>query len=147
RPPTSPRSGRPSAGGAASSRQTAALIGEKREARQPFLFRMKDGQPFAFAGLWDRWAKGDGREMCAILTTAENELVRPFHEPMPVILPLASHDDRLAPQADAPQGLQTVLRLCPAPRWCLRSISRRPCAICRSQSRKEIDPFPRLPLR
>jgi putative SOS response-associated peptidase YedK len=45
------------------------------KAKEPFLFRMRDGQPFAFAGLWDHWAKGDGRETCTILTTTANELV------------------------------------------------------------------------
>jgi putative SOS response-associated peptidase YedK len=87
---------------------------KKGKARQPFLFRMRDGQPFAFAGLWDYWTKGDGRETCAILTTTANELVRPFHERMPVILPLAFHDDWLEPQSDAPQWLQTALRPYPA---------------------------------
>src|SRR5262249_6483302 len=75
------------------------------KARQPFLFPMQDGQPFAFGGLWDRWAKGDGRETCAILTTAANELVRPFHERMPVILPLAFHDDWLAPPPGRAAGV------------------------------------------
>jgi putative SOS response-associated peptidase YedK len=87
---------------------------KKGKARQPFLFRRRDGQPFAFAGLWDRWAKGDGRETCTILTTMANELVRPLHERMPVILPLAFYDDWLKPHTDAPQWLQTTLRPFPA---------------------------------
>jgi putative SOS response-associated peptidase YedK len=83
---------------------------KKGRARQPFHFRMRDGQPFAFAGLWDRWARGDGRETCAILTTAANELVRPMHDRMPVILPPAFHDEWLATHADAPGWLQLTLR-------------------------------------
>ena len=82
--------------------------------KQPFLFRLRDKQLFAFAGLWDHWAKGNGRKTCAILTTAANDLVRPFHDRMPVILPLAFHDDWLAPNADAPQRLQSALRPYPA---------------------------------
>jgi len=27
--------------------------------KQPYYIRRKDGKPFAFAGLWDRWRKGD----------------------------------------------------------------------------------------
>ena len=38
-----------------------------------------------------------------------------MHDRMPVILPLAFHDDWLAPQADAPQWLQSALRPYPAP--------------------------------
>jgi putative SOS response-associated peptidase YedK len=77
---------------------------------------MKDETLFAFAGLWDRWSgpHGDGRETCTILTTTANERVRPMHERMPVILPLAFHDDWLEPQADDPQWLQSALRPYPA---------------------------------
>jgi putative SOS response-associated peptidase YedK len=57
-------------------------------AKQPYCFRPRDEKPFAFAGLWERW-EGPERpvESCAILTTAANELVRPVHDRMPVILP------------------------------------------------------------
>src|SRR3954469_13737498 len=56
--------------------------------KQPFAIRLKDGSPFAFAGLWERWEAEDGRpvETCAILTTEANELVKPIHDRMPVIL-------------------------------------------------------------
>jgi putative SOS response-associated peptidase YedK len=65
----------------------AALAGEKR--KQPYCFRPRDERlPFAFAGLWERWEGPDGPlERCAILTTEANELVRPVHDRMPVILP------------------------------------------------------------
>jgi putative SOS response-associated peptidase YedK len=80
--------------------------------KQPFLFRLKEGPLFAFAGLWERWTHpaGDGRETCTILTTEANELVRPYHERMPVILPAAYHDDWLDTKAPGPAWLQTVLR-------------------------------------
>jgi putative SOS response-associated peptidase YedK len=61
-----------------------ALEGRK----QPYCFRQVDGRPFAFAGLWERWEGPEGPvESCAILTTEANELVRPVHDRMPVILP------------------------------------------------------------
>jgi putative SOS response-associated peptidase YedK len=43
---------------------------------------------FAFAGLWDVWRKPDGKrvESFTIITTEPNELVRPVHNRMPVIL-------------------------------------------------------------
>jgi putative SOS response-associated peptidase YedK len=40
--------------------------------------------------------------------------VRPLHDRVPVILPLAFHDDWLDPRADTPQWLQTALRPYPA---------------------------------
>jgi putative SOS response-associated peptidase YedK len=59
-------------------------VGRKK---QPIHFRFGDGRLFAFAGLWERWQGPDGPvESCTILTTGANELVRPLHERMPVIL-------------------------------------------------------------
>jgi putative SOS response-associated peptidase YedK len=49
---------------------------------------MRDERPFGFAGLWERW-EGDGNQVinsCTILTTEANEVLRPVHDRMPVIL-------------------------------------------------------------
>lgn len=56
--------------------------------KRPFFFRMRDERPFGFAGLWERWEGEDGRVInsCAILTTEANEVLRPVHDRMPVIL-------------------------------------------------------------
>jgi putative SOS response-associated peptidase YedK len=63
-----------------------ALAGGKR--KQPYCFRPGDERPWALAALWERWQGPDSPvESCAILTTEANELVRPVHERMPVILP------------------------------------------------------------
>ena len=51
--------------------------------REPFCFRRRDGRPFAFAGLWDRWK---GIESCTIITTEPNALLADYHDRMPVIL-------------------------------------------------------------
>ena len=85
----------------------------KREGknRQPWLFGLRDGAPFAFAGLWERWTvlqgtplsgslaerdPGNAIETCTILTTAANETVAPVHGRMPVILPRDAYDPWLA---------------------------------------------------
>lgn len=56
--------------------------------KQPYFFRMRDDRPFGFAGLWERWQGGQGvvLDSCAILMTEANEVLRPVHDPMPVIL-------------------------------------------------------------
>ncbi len=56
--------------------------------KQPYFFQLKDGQPFSFAGLWDKWRGEDGNviESCTILTTIANEVLAPVHDRMPVIL-------------------------------------------------------------
>jgi putative SOS response-associated peptidase YedK len=56
--------------------------------KQPFFFRMRDERPFGFAGLWERWEGETGQAInsCTILTTEANDVLRPVHDRMPVIL-------------------------------------------------------------
>jgi putative SOS response-associated peptidase YedK len=75
----------------------------KREngGKQPYYFRMQDGRPFAFAGLWESWEKGDGTlRTCAILTTRANSVLEGIHDRMPVILPHDAYNAWLDPDAD-----------------------------------------------
>jgi putative SOS response-associated peptidase YedK len=69
--------------------------------RQPHLFRMADGSPFAFAGLWDRWKAPDGRitESCTIITTPANEKIISIHDRMPAILKPGDYGIWLDPKA------------------------------------------------
>jgi putative SOS response-associated peptidase YedK len=42
---------------------------------------------FGFAGLWERWVGYDERiESCSILVTEANDIIRPVHDRMPVIV-------------------------------------------------------------
>ncbi|HVP07068.1 MAG TPA: SOS response-associated peptidase [Candidatus Acidoferrum sp.] len=56
--------------------------------KTPVRFVLKDRSLFAFAGLWERWKQPDGKDLLTytIITTGANELVRPIHDRMPVIL-------------------------------------------------------------
>ena len=55
--------------------------------KQPYHIRMRDSDVFAFAGLWERW-EGEDKvlESCTIIVTEANDLMKPIHERMPVIL-------------------------------------------------------------
>ncbi len=59
-----------------------------RKTKQPTHFRVRDGELFAFAGLYEEWHAPDGSSLrtCTVLTTQANALVAPIHERMPVIL-------------------------------------------------------------
>jgi putative SOS response-associated peptidase YedK len=91
--------------------------GEKQD-RQPFLINRRDGTPVAFAGLWERWKpRGDGGagasvDSFTILTTAANDLLRPLHDRMPVMLPPEAHALWLDPAA-APEALTPLLIAAP----------------------------------
>lgn len=53
----------------------------------PKYITRRDGGPFCFAGLWDRWSKGgETVESATIITTTANELMSQFHDRMPVII-------------------------------------------------------------
>jgi putative SOS response-associated peptidase YedK len=69
-------------------------------AKQPYYIRMKEGRPFAFAGLWESWKDDGGPEIrsCTILTTKPNALAAEIHDRMPVILPAGSYDAWLDPE-------------------------------------------------
>jgi putative SOS response-associated peptidase YedK len=56
--------------------------------KQPYFIRPRDGSLFSFAGLWEAWhaSRGELVETCTILTTEANELMRPLHDRMPLIL-------------------------------------------------------------
>ncbi|MGB6304589.1 MAG: SOS response-associated peptidase [Acidobacteriaceae bacterium] len=56
--------------------------------KQPYAFGMKSGEPFAFAGLWERWMAPDGKPLdsFAIITTDPNEVAAKVHTRMPVIV-------------------------------------------------------------
>jgi putative SOS response-associated peptidase YedK len=83
--------------------------------KQPVYFRMKDGSPFAFAGLWESWSKGDGPvESCALITTTPNGLVAPVHDRMPAILAPDEYARWLDPRAGDPAALAGLLRPYPA---------------------------------
>ncbi len=70
--------------------------------RRPYFFRLESGDPFAFAGLWERWEGTDDElESCAILTTRSNEMIEPVHDRMPVLLHPSRYDAWLAPATDA----------------------------------------------
>lgn len=75
--------------------------GGDRGGKQPYHFRLPDGRPFAFAGLWESWEKGDEPlRSCAILTTEADESMRAIHHRMPVVVPVASYGAWLDPGAD-----------------------------------------------
>lgn len=81
--------------------------------KQPYFIRLKGGEPFAFAGLWEHWAReGQTLDSCTIIVTAANDWMKPIHERMPVIL-LPHHQDHwLDPTIETAVPLQPLLAPC-----------------------------------
>jgi putative SOS response-associated peptidase YedK len=88
----------------------------KAEARQPYHIRRKDGELFAFAGLWDEWRDpnlpSDAQTLrtFTIVTCAPNEMMSQLHHRMAVILRPEDEALWLAPDADDVPSLLDLLQ-------------------------------------
>ncbi|HKM61115.1 MAG TPA: SOS response-associated peptidase [Acidisphaera sp.] len=58
------------------------------DGKQPYAVARRDGDPMAFAGLWEGWRAPDGGVLrtFVIITTNANAVLRELHERMPVVL-------------------------------------------------------------
>ena len=93
-----------------------AVPGQKR--KQPYFIHRSDGEPLAFAGLWEEWRgpdrSGDQRlRSTTISTTEANATMAPVHDRMPVILPPSAWAEWLAPDNHDLPSLGSLL--VPAP--------------------------------
>jgi putative SOS response-associated peptidase YedK len=86
--------------------------------RQPYAIVRRDGRPLALAGLWAGWKDEDTGEVIrsfTVVTTQANDVVRPIHDRMPVVLPESAWDLWLDPTAtDAPALAELKGLLVPA---------------------------------
>lgn len=85
---------------------------EPKALKQPYAIRMADGNPFAFAGLWENWKAPEGHWLrtCTIITTAANELVARLHDRMPVILAPEDYGRWLGEEPPDPGEVLDLLR-------------------------------------
>lgn len=93
------------------------------KAKLPYLFRLASHEPMALAGLWDTWHDEQGNRLvsCTILTTGPNDLVKPLHDRMPVVLPRSLWADWLDVPDDHPE--RWVERFVPFPAGEMESIA------------------------
>jgi putative SOS response-associated peptidase YedK len=101
------------------------IEGEKR--KQPMYIHRVDGEPLAFAGLWETW-RGPDRDgeplyTCTIITTSANETMAPVHDRMPVILPPDLWEKWLDPEIQDTDELVRYLQPAPASLLTLYPIS------------------------
>jgi putative SOS response-associated peptidase YedK len=82
--------------------------------RQPWLLRLASGRPFAFAGLWEPPSASSSTPTCTILTTEPNQVARPIHDRMPVILDPADYALWLDPAVTVPAEVRPLLKPFPA---------------------------------
>jgi putative SOS response-associated peptidase YedK len=121
-----------------------ARPGEKR--KQPFFIQRTDGEPLAFAGLWETWRdKNAGADApllhtCTIITTTANDTMTPVHNRMPVILPPSAWKEWLEPGNDDLVSLGELLVPAPNSLLTLRPVSTDVNNV-RSKGAHLLDPF------
>ena len=92
------------------------IAGQKT--KQPWYIYRPDGDPFAFAGLWEIW-RGPDRDgsdevhSCTIITGEPNDSMAEIHHRMPVMLPPDAWDTWLDPEINEFEALAPFLT--PAP--------------------------------
>lgn len=97
----------------------------RRGSKQPYRVERVDGEPYAYAGLWEAWSPTEGdaaadggqllsdggdetRVTCTILTCDANQVVSDIHDRMPVMLE-PEHESRWLDGGDQ-EELQSVLK-------------------------------------
>ncbi len=95
--------------------------GSARVRKQPMFIHQRDGEPLAFAGLWEAWRDPDDQDSpwvvsCVIVTTRANEVLAPIHDRMPVVLDEANWSGWLDPTEHDLDRLTPMLVPAP-PEW------------------------------
>lgn len=102
-------------------------FGKGRSATKvPHLIQLEGGKVFGMAGLWETWRDPETDEeirTCTIVTTSGNELMKPIHDRMPVILPESTWDLWLDPTMQEKEVLQEILVPFPADQMQERAVS------------------------
>ncbi len=84
----------------------------KPKQKKPYFVHLKNQELFAFAGLWEVWHGPEGEiiKSCTIITTEPNELVKPLHNRMAVIVEKEGYDLWLSPDELPAEALRPLLR-------------------------------------
>ncbi len=86
--------------------------------KRPFVFRRRDRAPFVYAGIWERWSRGDAPvESFSILTTQANATMEKVHHRMPVVVDAAHQDLWLDPEMTDVSQLMSLLGPSAAEDW------------------------------
>lgn len=102
-----------------------------QKTKQPYFIQRTDGEPMAFAGLWEVWRPKEDTERetdplrsCTIITGEPNEKIAEIHDRMPVLLPPSAWDEWLDPSNDDLETLRKLLVPAPPELITLHPVSR-----------------------
>jgi len=84
--------------------------------KKPLRFSLKSGEPFGLAGLYETWISPEQKPVhtCTIITTEPNDLLRPIHNRMPVIVKKELEDFWIDQGSHKSGDLLSILKPYPA---------------------------------
>ena len=95
-----------------------------------YRIRKENYETFWLGGIWSKWSSLDGAELesCCILTTEPNDLVKPIHYRMPVIVPNGLEEEWTEQVKDSFQlkGLISIMKGWSSSGWILEEINKKP---------------------
>tara|TARA_B100000945_G_scaffold263421_1_gene222210 strand:+ start:49 stop:687 length:639 start_codon:yes stop_codon:yes gene_type:complete len=91
--------------------------------------RKENFETFWLGGIWSKWTSPDGDELesCCVLTTEPNELVKPLHHRMPVIVP-NQYEEQWTEQvknADELKGLLPIMKVWSPDGWLVEDVKKK----------------------
>ena len=94
--------------------------------KQPVYIHRSDGEPLAFAGLWERWKppEGDLVRSTTIITGPANDRIAEVHDRMPIVLPPSAWEQWLDPDFGDTAALRGLLVPVPSQLFTLHPVSR-----------------------
>ena len=114
----------------------------ERSPKQPYAIYAEDRQPFAFAGLWERWGDPEQPlETFTVLTRVADDSISWLHQRMPVVV----HRDRFDVWLSGPAPLAQDLLREPTPfQWATHPVSTKVNA-ARAEGPDLLEPAPLQP--
>ena len=94
-----------------------------------YRIRKKNYKTFWLGGIWSKWFSLEGAELesCCILTTKPNDLVKPLHHRMPVVVPNGYEEEwtEQVKDADELKGLLAILMGWSPDGWIVEDINKK----------------------
>ena len=94
-----------------------------------FRIRKKNYETFWLGGLWSKWTSPDGAEIesCCVLTTEPNDLIKPLHNRMPVVVPMGYEEQwtEQVKDSDELKGLLPLMMGWSPDGWVLEEVNKK----------------------